>query len=68
MTRLHPHHPTHSLNVVGDSLAPYLLLMSFSYSNPYPHNCPSYIRSIYVQNSPTKVHFVSNIVKSKSQR
>ena len=69
MTRPIPHHPTHFLSVIGDSLARYLLLTSVSNSNPYPHYFPSYIRSIYVQNDPLKVRFVSNYtVKSNSQR
>ena len=64
MTLLHPHHPVHSLSLVVDSLARYHLLMSFSNSNPYPHNYPRYIRSIYVQINTTKVCFVLNTIKS----
>ena len=65
MTSLSPHHPTHSLSVVGDSLAGYLFLTCFSNSNPYPHYFPSNIRTIYMyaQNNYTKVHFTSIIVK-----
>ena len=44
----HPHHPTNSLELVGDSLACYLFLTSFNNSNPYQHNCASYIRLIHV--------------------
>ena len=36
-------------------------------SNPYPHNYPTCVWSIYVKNNPTKVHFVLNIVKSHSE-
>ena len=57
MTLPHPHHPIHFLSVVGDSVAQYLLLTSFNNSNPYnpyPHNFPSYTRSIYVQNNTNK--------------
>ena len=87
MTLLHPHHPTHFLKVVGDSLARYVLLILHIYqsnasriiawvwvfviknnSNPYPHNYPTCVWSIYVKNNPTKVHFVLNIVKSHSER
>ena len=46
MARPNPHHPTNSLSVIGDSLAQYLLLTSFSNSNPYPHYFPRYTRSI----------------------
>ena len=62
MSLAHPYHPTHSLSVVADSLARNHLLMSFNNSNPYPHNFPNYIRSIYVQNNTKEVRSVLNIV------
>ena len=67
MTLLHSHHPTHFLNVGNfrNSISPSDV---FNNNNPYPHNFPSYIRSIYVQNNPKKVCSVLNIVKSVSQR
>ena len=63
MTLPHPYHSSHFLSVVGDSVALYL-----NNSNPYPHDFPGYIRSIYVHNNPKKVHYVIEIVKSKLQR
>ena len=51
MIRLNPHHPTHSLSVVGDFLARYLLMTPFSNCNPYPHYFPSYIQLIYSRTS-----------------
>ena len=64
MTPLNLHHPSHSLSLAGDFLARYLLLTTFSNSNPYPYHFPSYIPLIYVQNNPTKVCFISIIVKA----
>ena len=63
MTLPHPHHPTHFFSIVGDSVSRYLLLTSFSNSNPYPLNFPTYIRSIYVQNNPKKVRSVLILLK-----
>ena len=57
-----PHHPIHSLSMVGHSLALYLHLTSFGNINPYPQICLIYIQSIYEQSNPTKVCLVSNIV------
>ena len=36
MILLHPHHPTHSLSVIGNFLVRYLFMTSFSKGNPRP--------------------------------
>ena len=56
------------LNVVCDSLAGYLPMMSFGKRNSYPHSYHSYFRLIYLQDYPANVRSKLNIVKSKSQR
>ena len=68
MSLPHEHHPTHSLSMVGDSWARNHHLTSCNNTNPYPHNFPGYIRSIYVQNNQRKSILYWILLKNKWRR